>query len=286
MKDEYDRTTKCEHDRTTKDEHDKKIKKTFVKSSKTNQFSSRKPKSSESDSKVKTTFVQPSKTNPFASGISKIDEHHSKVKNTVVQQSRTNQFSSRKTQKKNQSIELTEDEKEFEEAKEAFKNMYNNADNPDYNIKSDPNYKIFDRWANTIKGDTDIEKGLTIKKKNNEPPTIDELKYITKITPYLLAYKIHCNKFSTTEEELNKCYKMYTEIKKLIDEFKDHDIKFFRGDRPNKEIINMVHFPVKKTKKAHSLEKKSRSKSMKKQKERTHSLGGKKRKTLKKRKLK
>jgi hypothetical protein len=240
-------------------------------------------KISESHNIPQEPFVRmnkPSQGNPFASQ-SNIDEESTTQVN--IQPSR-DLLPSRRRQ--TQSVHLTKDEREreFENAKEAFINMREKLDNPYYNIKSDPNYKIFDRWANTIKGDTDIEKGLTIKKKNNEPPTIDELNYITKITPYLLAYKIHCNKFSTTEEELNKCYKMYTEIKKLIDKFRDNGIKFFRGDLPSKEIINMPHFPIKTTKKAHSFEKIKKSKSMKNKKARTYSLGGKKRKTLKNRK--
>ena len=252
-----------------------------IKPKKAKSISPNKKDSVETSEKINEKYIQlrkPTLDNPFSSQNAK---HIEEPRRRIRPPSNSNPFSSSKSKQK-QSIQITEDEKKFEEAKEAFKNIYESSHNPDYDIESDPNYKIFDTWANTIKGDTDIEKGLTIKKKNNEPPSLDELEYIKEIIPYLIAYNIHCKTFSTTQEQLNKCYKMYITIKKLINKFRDHDIKFFRGDRPNEEIINMVHFPLKKTKKAYSLEKIKKSKSIKKQ--RTHSLGGKKRKTSKNRK--
>jgi hypothetical protein len=223
---------------------------------------------------------KPSDGNPFASQLN-IDEE-----STIRVNRQPSRYLLPSRRRQTQSVHLTKEEREFEKAKEAYINMLEKLDNPRYNIHSDPDYETFTTWANTIKGDTDMKKGLTIKKVNNDQPTRAELKYITKITPYLIAYQIHCNKFSSKEEEVDKCKKMYRKIKGLIDKFRDNGIKFFRRDRPNKEIIYMPHFPIKTTKKAHSLSdvEKSKSKSMKNKKAPPYSIGGKQRKTLKNRK--
>jgi hypothetical protein len=169
---------------------------------------------------------------------------------------------------------------ETEAAAEALRNIIENSKNPDYDAESDPNYEIFHEWANDKRSTSDMESGLTVRKANGTLPTGDELKYIADIQPYLLAYKIHCKKFSTTSEQLEKCYPIYLKIKELIHEYRDNGIRFFRGDRPNEEIIHMVHFPLKKTKKAHSL---SKQKSRSARNRKTHSRGGKNSKTSKKR---
>lgn len=170
--------------------------------------------------------------------------------------------------------------KQREAAAEALRNIIENSKNPDYDAKSDPNYQIFHEWANDKRSTSDMESGLTVRKANGTLPTRDELKYIADIQPYLLAYKIHCKKFSTTSEQLEKCYPIYLKIKELIHEYRDNGIRFFRGDRPNEEIIHMVHFPLKKTKKAHSL---STPKTRSARNHKTHSRGGNNSKTSKKR---
>lgn len=238
-------------------------------------------KISESHNILQEPFVRmnkPSKGNPFASQLN-IDEE-----STIQVNRQPSRYLLPSRRRQTQSVDLTKEEREFENAKEAFINMREKLDNPDYDIHSDTDFESFTTWANTIKGDTNMKKGLTIKKENNDPPTRAELRYIKDITPYLIAYKIHCNKFSSSKYETAKCKVMYTLIKELIDKFRDNGIKFFRGDLPSKEIINMPHFPIKTTKKAHSFEKIKKSKSMKNKKARTYSLGGKKRKTLKNRK--
>jgi hypothetical protein len=166
-----------------------------------------------------------------------------------------------------------------EKATDELRNIIENSRYSDYDIDSDPHYKRFHKWANDTKSHVNMESGLTVKKTNGTLPTDDELKYLSDIQPYLVAYKIHCKDFSTTSEQFKKCYPIYLKIKQLINEYRDNGIRFFRGDRPNEELIHMVHFPRKKTKKAHSLEKSQKSRSIRKRE--THSRGGKKRRTSK-----
>ena len=228
---------------------------------------------------------KPSKNNPFATRAKEISK--------INKPSRNNPFSTRPKQseepdmirrsssfRSSKGIKITPTmSDETEEAADALRNIIDNSRNPDYDAESDPNYQLFHEWVNDKRSTSDIESGLTVRKTNGTLPTEDELKYIADIQPYLLAYKIHCKKFSTTFEQFEKCYPIYLKIKQLIDEYRDNDIRFFRGDLPNKELIYMVHFPRKKTTKARSLEKKSRST----RKQSTHSRGGKNSKTSKKR---
>jgi hypothetical protein len=219
---------------------------------------------------VREKIHKPSQSNPFAKKPKQSEEVVGDVRENVTlhKASKSNPFA-KKTK-----------HSEEEEAADALRHLAENAGRPNYDIHSDPNYEKFHKWANTTKSVADDEGELLVTKANGTLPTADELRYIKDIQPYLLAYKIHCKKFSTTYEQLEECYPIYLKIKQLLHEYKDSGIKFFRSDRPNEELIHMVHFPLKKTKKAHSLKKKSRST----RKQLPHSRGGKTNKISKNRK--
>jgi hypothetical protein len=240
--------------------------------SKTNPFSSQ-TKKAEPIRKIN----KPSKTNPFSSRPKQSEEP-----DFVSRSSQRHSFTSIHSKKLRPRKSTAEDALSEENQQAlALNNIFENSRYSDYDIDSDPNYETFHKWANDTKSDTNMESGLTVKKTNGTLPTEDELKYLSDIQPYLIAYKIYCDKFSTTREQLEKCYPMYMKIKELIDEYRDNGIKFYRGDRPNKELIYMPHFPIKTSKKAKSVEKSQRSHSIRKRE--THSRGGKKRVTSKNR---